>query len=91
MATKKKATEPVVIRGSHSTRTEYPDGRVEFVTHWEELQRDVAEALASFESTVEKVVTITEEKVKKTRSKKQVTDQITDAVTTKKPRKKKEA
>jgi hypothetical protein len=51
MATKKKtqSAEPVVIRGSHSTRTEYPDGRVEFVTHWDELKRDVDAALAEFE------------------------------------------
>lgn len=68
MATKKpavkktKATEPVVIRGSHSTRTEYPDGRVEFVTHWDELVRDVTEALAEYEAT--------KEKPKKTRAKK---------------------
>lgn len=45
--TKAKSTEPVVIRGSHSTRTEYPDGRVEFETHWDELKRDVEAALAS--------------------------------------------
>jgi hypothetical protein len=58
MATKKpkavKSQEPVVIRGSHSTRTEYPDGRVEFVTHWDELVRDVTEALAEYEATKEK-------------------------------------
>ena len=47
MAKKKVSTEPVVIRGSHSTRTEYPDGRVEFETHWDELKRDVEKALAS--------------------------------------------
>jgi hypothetical protein len=49
MATKKtKSKEPVVIRGSHSTRIEHPDGRVEFETHWDELKRDVDEALAEF-------------------------------------------
>lgn len=68
--TKKAVTGPVVIRGSHSTRTEYPDGRVEFVTHWDELVRDVREALANYESTVQKVVEITEEKVKRIRKKK---------------------
>lgn len=62
--TSNKSTEtPTVIRGSHSTRTEYPDGRVEFITHWDELKRDVDEALATI-----KVVEITEEKVKKSRS-----------------------
>lgn len=40
-------TWPKVIRGSHSTRTEYEDGRVEFVTHWDELERDVKAALAA--------------------------------------------
>ena len=54
MATKKTkilATEPVVTRGSHSTRTEYPDGRVEFETHWDELVRDVEAALADYAKT----------------------------------------
>ena len=55
MATKKpkavKAAEPVIIRGSHSTRTEYPDGRVEFVTHWDELVRDVQQALDDYALT----------------------------------------
>lgn len=58
--------EPKVIRGSHSTRTEHPDGRVEFVTHWDELVRDVNDALAS----LDKLVEVTEQKVKKTRKKK---------------------
>ena len=40
---------PKVIRGSHSTRTEYEDGRVDFVTHWDELERDVREAISSYE------------------------------------------
>jgi hypothetical protein len=61
--TKKSITEPVIVRGSHSTRTEYPDGRVEFVTHWDELVRDVQAALSNVEQPAE-------EKIKKTRSKK---------------------
>jgi hypothetical protein len=53
MATKKTkkvdvGSEPVVIRGSHSTRTEYPDGRVEFETHWDELRQDVELALREY-------------------------------------------
>ncbi len=63
--------EVKVIRGSHSTRTEYPDGRVEFETHWEELKRDVAEALATV-----KVVELTEEKVKKTRATRKKKDTV---------------
>lgn len=50
MARKKKvvetSTEPVVIQGSHSTRTEYPDGRVEFVIDYDKLLLDVRETLA---------------------------------------------
>lgn len=69
MARTKKAVsaEPKVIRGSHSTRTEYPDGRVEFETHWDELERDVKAALASVKQDI---VAVTEEKVKKTRTRK---------------------
>lgn len=43
----KPAGETVVIHGSHSTRTEYPDGRVEFDIHWDKLERDVAAALGA--------------------------------------------
>ncbi len=64
MARKKKEETnevwPKVIQGSHSTRTEYEDGRVEFVTDWDALQRDVREAIASVENK-------TEEKPKRTR------------------------
>jgi|APGre2960657468_1045069.scaffolds.fasta_scaffold33063_2 hypothetical protein len=57
MATHKKKTEstdtlPNIIRGSHSTRTEYPDGRVEFETHWDELVSDVQMAILSAESRI---------------------------------------
>lgn len=40
---------PKVTVGSHSTRTEYEDGRVEFVTDWEALKRDVSQALREYE------------------------------------------
>ena len=51
MSKKSKTAEtwPRVTIGSHSTRTEYEDGRVEFVTDWEALKRDVREAIAEFE------------------------------------------
>jgi hypothetical protein len=66
MARKKKeeTTEswPKVTIGSHSTRTEYEDGRVDFVWDWEALQRDVREAIASVETKLE-------EKPKRTRKK----------------------
>ena len=54
MARTKKSTNetwPKVIQGSHSIRTEYEDGRVEFESDWEALQRDVREAIASVETT----------------------------------------
>lgn len=38
-----------VIEGSHSTRTEYSDGHVKFVTHWRKLVKDVRAALAQFD------------------------------------------
>jgi hypothetical protein len=56
-AKKPKVQYPIVIRGSHSTRTEYEDGRVDFVTHWDELVRDVQEALAQIDSTKPKKAT----------------------------------
>lgn len=59
MARKKKTddtaeqeTWPKIIQGSHSTRTEYEDGRVEFVTDWEALKRDVKDAILKYESNV---------------------------------------
>ncbi len=50
MVTDKKEIWPKVTVGSHSTRTEYEDGRIDFVTDWDALQRDVKEAIASVES-----------------------------------------
>jgi len=42
--------QPKVIQGSHSIRTEYPDGRVEFESDWDKLKADVEEALSLFSS-----------------------------------------
>jgi len=61
---KSKETWPKVIVGSHSTRTEHEDGRVEFVTHWDELTRDVQNALTEYENSV-KVNTVKTTKRKK--------------------------
>ncbi len=67
MARKKKDNEEVtVVKGSHLTVTTYPDGRTELVWDDEALLRDVQEAIAS----VDTLVAVTEEKVKKIRSKK---------------------
>lgn len=78
MATKKKTklpdlsgiTVPInekkVVKGSHLTVTTYPDGKTELEWDHDALLRDVQEAISSFED----LVTITEEKVKKTRKKK---------------------
>ncbi len=38
-----------VIEGSHSTRTEYSDGHVKFVTHWRKLMHDIREVLAAYD------------------------------------------
>jgi hypothetical protein len=43
---------PKIIQGSHSTRTENEDGRVEFVTDWDALQKDVHNALTEYENSV---------------------------------------
>lgn len=58
--------EPTIVKGSHLTVTTYPDGRTELEWDDEALMRDVQEAIAS----VENLVAVTEEKVKKIRSKK---------------------
>lgn len=70
MARTKKTEEVKVVKGSHLTVTTYPDGRTELEWDHEALERDVREAIASYEATVQKVVELTEEKVKKTRKKK---------------------
>lgn len=47
MATRRKNDSdqwPKITVGSHSTRTEFQDGRVDFVIDWEALSRDVAAA-----------------------------------------------
>ena len=51
-----KQTEPQVTQGNHSTRTEYPDGRIEFVTHWDKLLLEVRAAIAMVEDKITKVV-----------------------------------
>lgn len=59
---------PKVIKGSHSTRIEHEDGRVEFHTDWEALQRDVRDAILRYESNVpaetKNLLTDTNESVK---------------------------
>ena len=86
---KTKSTEPVVIRGSHSTRTEYPDGRVEFETHWDELKRDVEQALAEYQLTKPATdVKLTKVKKEKTVAKK-TTKKVKEAVAEVKPKAKK--
>lgn len=69
---KKKAAEdkltdnwPKVTVGSHSTRTEYEDGRVELVTDWEALQRDVRAAILEYESNISAVETTPKTRKKK--------------------------
>lgn len=54
MARKKKVTWPKVTVGSHSTRTEYEDGTVEFVSDWNLLMKEVKEAIKEYESKLPK-------------------------------------
>lgn len=63
----KKSKYPIVTVGSHSVRTEYENGRVDFVVDDAKLQADVLAALAEFEASkpVEK-----KPKAKPTRTKK---------------------
>ena len=51
MATRKKKTsdEVKVVKGSHLTVTTYPDGRTELEWDDEALERDVREAIESYE------------------------------------------
>lgn len=44
----KGAKWPKITHGSHSTRTEYADGRVEFESDWDKLKADVESALAEY-------------------------------------------
>ena len=55
MATsKKKSTEPTVVKGTHLTVTTFPDGRTLLQWDDEALLRDVREALASVETEPKK-------------------------------------
>jgi hypothetical protein len=50
MTTKpKRITKPRVTRGSHSTRTQYPDGTIVFQSDWDALLRDVQRAISDYE------------------------------------------
>lgn len=62
--------EPTTVKGSHLTVITDNFGKTTLIWDDEALARDVREAIASYEATVQKVVEITEEKVKKTRKKK---------------------
>lgn len=74
MATKKTKKsevvgEPVVTVGSHSVRTQYPDGRVDFVVDDEKLRADVMAALAEFANSDKKpAVKAKTARTKKTKS-----------------------
>ena len=52
MATRKTKNvgKPIVTVGSHSVRTEYPNGRVDFVVDDVKLREDVLAALAEFDA-----------------------------------------
>lgn len=60
---------PKISQGSHLTVKTFEDGRTELIWDDEALMRDVQEAIDSYEAQLSTVVSITEEKVKKTRKK----------------------
>lgn len=43
-----KVEEDIVTIGSHSTRTQYANGKVDFVTDYEKLRVDVMAALEAY-------------------------------------------
>ena len=49
--TTKKTKWPKVTEGNHSIRIEHENGRVEFTTHWDKLERDVKQALRDYENS----------------------------------------
>lgn len=49
--TKLKEEWPKITVGSHSTRIEHKDGRVDFTTDWDALKRDVHNALTEYENS----------------------------------------
>jgi hypothetical protein len=55
MARKKKdetvINEPIVIQGNHSTRTENPDGSVDFKINWDALESQIEEILTTYEES----------------------------------------
>lgn len=58
---KTKSEEPIVTVGSHSVRTQYPNGRVDFVVDDVKLREDVMAALAEAEA-LRKSFPVAEEK-----------------------------
>jgi hypothetical protein len=63
-STAKKSKYPIVTVGSHSVRTEYENGRVDFVVDDVKLKADVLAALAEFEATKPKPVKTRTKKAK---------------------------
>jgi hypothetical protein len=55
MARKKKVenetSEPIVLQGNHSTRTEHPDGSIEFEINWDALESHIKEVLTTHEES----------------------------------------
>lgn len=53
MAAKKpsKPKKVNVVKGSHSVRTEYSDGSVDFVIDWKKLNQQVSQAIKDYETS----------------------------------------
>lgn len=58
---------PKIVKGSHLTVYTFEDGSTKLEWDDEALTRDVREAISQYESQLNTVVKITEEKVKKSR------------------------
>lgn len=55
-----------VIEGNHSTRTEYSDGHVKFVSHWPKLLKEVRAVLTEWDASQPKIAPIKKPRKKKT-------------------------
>lgn len=67
MATKKTKSWPKITKGNHSTIIEYENGNFEIDWNWEQLNKDINNAIRVYEQRTDKAVG---EQGKKTSTKK---------------------
>lgn len=75
-----------VVKGNHLTVTNNKDGSVSLVWDWDALVKEVQEAINNYkpENVIKDIITETEIKVKKTRSKPKMQDVVVEKTTKKK-------